>query len=257
MMLEKWMFRKQLEKENFFEEVTFEDEASKKAVEQWLFDLKKKHGICFSGFKQLFDAWGWYIFPTTIKKDEISEDSAKLVVTDQCGIDFYLTIKRNPDQNTEFEITREEEDEQFKKMWTFKIVRSYKVELKSIEEHDEERITKLYTDFSKKLTKISVQNRDKSRKISATFEKNSIENAEEMLEVLKNMKFDYCINIRNAPEVKEVFKDFRDIALEGFIKDNKCSEMIREAGRVRRYMYTERLRATNDFCIYTILKGNI
>lgn len=257
MMLERMMFRRQLEKENFFAEVTFEDAASKKSVEQWLFDLKRKHGICFSGFKQLFDEWGWEIFPTTIRCEEISEDSVNLVVTDQCGLDFYLKFKRNQDQNTEFEITKKEENEQFKKIWTFQSTRSFKAELKKLEEHDEEKVTTLVTDFSKKTVKVSVRNKDNSRKVSALFEKHSIKDPNAVFEFFKNMKFDYCANIRQDPDVKRFSSEYRDVIFEAFIKDNKCSEMVKQSGRVCRYMYTERIRGTNDFGMYTILKGKL
>lgn len=92
--IRKAMFRKQLRKNNFYEDVTFESEELEKIISEWIFDLNDNKQIELSKFNELFCNWEEIILPVRIKKKVITRGQARLIIIDAKEKEYYMGIHR-------------------------------------------------------------------------------------------------------------------------------------------------------------------
>lgn len=87
--------RKRLEKNDFYEEITFEDKVVsknvKKIVAEWMFLLEEYKKIRIERFKELFSELHEIVFPIKIKKSYYSSGSFDIIIVDNESKEYYMS----------------------------------------------------------------------------------------------------------------------------------------------------------------------
>ncbi len=88
------LFRKELERRKFYEEVTFEDKLvsknSKKIIGQWIFNLENYKKIKINKFKELFSQLNEIVFPIKIQYC-YSSNSLDIMIIDNKNNQYYMS----------------------------------------------------------------------------------------------------------------------------------------------------------------------
>ena len=262
--IKKWLFQRNLEKKNFFKDVIFRDSISKEILTQWLFKLNEDNGIRFNKFKCIFDTWFYsYAYPINVKFENMQSGYANILITDQFGMEHYLRISVSSAKNAidEFSIARKTDPEHEipEKEWHYKIADENKVKLKATFKSDGDKKCTMCTDWKEEVTSIKVENAEGICKLAAKFQQPCVGyHGEEILDIFFNA------NLKAAVNVEIIFKELEkvlnikagDVVVEGFIRNMKCSEVLSKKGKIVKHSYIERING-KEYCIYTILNGNV
>lgn len=102
MKLKEILFRIKLEKSDFYEDITFQNEILakdvKRIVTKWIMNLQNYKEIKIEKFKDLFCKLDEIVFPIKIK-DSVVSSCLEIRFTDKCGKKYYMSNRHISDYN--------------------------------------------------------------------------------------------------------------------------------------------------------------
>lgn len=248
--IRKAMFRKQLRKNNFYEDVTFESEELEKIISEWIFDLNDNKQIELSKFTELFCNWEEIILPVRIKKKVITNGQVRLIIIDSEEKEYYMEIhRRSYFRLDEYFIGRRGNivDKNRDREFCYKIYSKNKIVLDESyagllneDGTNKDIIAAIDYNVEQEIATASIKNKGKEILITYKTNDNHIDN-----EVIN-----YLLNIRENDYHKDVvplLKDFvaivgnREdiISVESRVNEKVYSKICIEEGTVTEYSYSK------------------
>lgn len=248
--IRKAIFRKQLRKNNFYEDVTFKNEEIEKIISEWIFDLNDNKQIELSKFTELFCNWEEIILPVRIKKKVITSEQARLIIIDSEEKEYYMKIHRQSYfRLDEYSIGRRGNivDKNIDREFCYKIYSKNKIVLDESyagllnkDGTNKDIMATISYNVEQKIATGSIENKRKKIIITYKAKDNHIDN--DVINYLLNIRDNIC-----HKDVVPLIKDFLEIvgnrediiSVESRVKEKVYSKICIEEGKITEYSYSK------------------
>lgn len=233
----RFLFRKNLLENDFFEAVDCFDKSTQSYILDWIFNLKKYHGIIVKKFSYLFSKYDDITFPITI----VSNGKHEFKIIDDLENEYYCRYtskmssysigKRNYPLEKEIVFLLSEEN-------TIKVIEMSVLQLNSDGTNKPEMLS-FYYDYNQETTTVVLEEKEFIIEIVYLIQKPTFE--EKLLKYLFKIVsqkvnfydvFEIFVNIRNIIKTK-------DLSIKSLKKSEVLSEIFVSNDILEKYSYTE------------------